>query len=123
MVFDPLIINPAELRHVIQIQAPNMSVRDAAGNPVTNWATILTARAKIEGTGGTAYKMTFADNALAAQSTDLITIRWPGDAVTIKPGQRVVFGNNLYSIQAVDNVQHRNRKVLLATAMMDEDSN
>ena len=36
---------------------------------------------------------------------------------------RVIFGNNTFLVQDVDNVLHRNRVVRLACLMIDEDSN
>jgi hypothetical protein len=36
---------------------------------------------------------------------------------------RIIFGDNTYLIQAVDNVLHRNRKVNLACIQIDADSN
>jgi len=122
MAFDPLYLAAGDLRHSISIQAPS-STRDAFGQAISTWNTILTTRAKIEDTGSASYKDTFAQNALIAQSTDLITIRWPGSSVTITPGQRVIFGDNVWTIQSVDNVQHRNRKLRLACMQVDETSN
>jgi SPP1 family predicted phage head-tail adaptor len=119
---DDLYIQPGELRDSIQIQQAT-DTRDAAGQPVSTWAAVLTARAKIEGTNSRTFKETFSANALASQSTDVITIRWPGAAVTLEPGQRVVFGDNTYLVQAVDNVRRRNRKVVLACMVIDGDSN
>jgi head-tail adaptor len=119
---DPVMINPGDLRHSVEIQkAPGG--RDAAGQVVDAWVPVLTAYAAIEGTGSRAYRELFANNALASQSTDAITIRWPGEAIEIRPGMRVVFGANKYLIQAVDNVQHRDRKVALACMMISETSN
>jgi SPP1 family predicted phage head-tail adaptor len=123
MSFDPLYINPGELRHTVTIQAPDTADPDAYGQSTTNWKSLLTTRAKIESTDSASYKDSFAQNAIAAQSTDLITIRWPGASIVVAPGQRVIFGDNLYLIQSVDNVLHRNRKVRLATMMVDENSN
>jgi SPP1 family predicted phage head-tail adaptor len=119
---DPLYIQAGELRHQIQIQAPSSS-RDSAGQQISTWNVVLNTRAKIEGSNSRTYKESFANNAFASQSTDILTIRWPGGAVTIEPDMRVIFGDNTYLIQAVDNVQHRNRKVVLACIMIDEDSN
>ena len=123
MPIDPLYIAPGDLRHSITIQAENTADRDAAGQPVSTWETVLTTRAKIEDSGSASYKDLFQNNALAAQSTDLITIRWPGSSITIAPGQRVIFGDNSFLIQAIDNVLRRNRKLRLACLIIDETSN
>jgi hypothetical protein len=124
MAFDPLSIEPGDLRHSITIQAQNSAERDPAGQPIPgDWTTILTTMASIESTTSASYKQQFQNNALAAQSTDLITIRWPGTSVTVAPGQRVVFGNDTFLIQAVDNVLRRNRKLRLACLIIDSNSN
>jgi head-tail adaptor len=121
MAYDP-IIAPGELRHAITIQAAS-STRDAFGEPVSTWATVLVARAKIESTTANAYKELVQDGAIAAQSTDVITMRWPGPTFDIKPGQRVVFQDNNYLIQAVDNLLRRNRVVRMFCMALDGDSN
>jgi head-tail adaptor len=121
---DPLYIQPGELRHKVTIVAPARTP-DSRGLSITpnTWNTVLTTRAKIDSAGGRAYKESFANGAFASVSSDFITIRWPGASITIEPGMRVLFGDNIYQIQAVDNVLHRNRKVNLACIMVDEDSN
>jgi SPP1 family predicted phage head-tail adaptor len=121
-VADPCIINPGELRHLVQIQAAT-DTRDAAGQPVSAWAVVLTTHAKIDGPSGMTYRESFQNNTLASVSSDFLTIRHPGAAVVIKPGMRIIFGDNTYLIQAVDNVLHRNRKVNLACIQIDADSN
>jgi head-tail adaptor len=115
-------INAGELRHQIFIQAAS-STRDAAGQPVSTWNVVLLTRAKIESSLSNAYKELVQDGAIAAQSTDVMTIRWPGAAIALKPGMRVVFQDNTYLVQAVDNVLRRNRKVLLFCMAIDADSN
>jgi head-tail adaptor len=121
-MLNPLYLRAGELRHAVQIQSAS-STRDAAGQPVSTWNVVLTSRAKIENTGSQAYKESFSNSSLASQSTDMITIRWPGASITVAPGMRVVFGDNTFLVQDVDNVLHRNRVVRLACLMIDEDSN
>lgn len=123
MTFDPLSLPAGDLRHSITIQAPDECSPDAYGQVTTNWKDVLKTRAKIEGTGSASYKDAFAQNALIAQGTDLISIRWPGSSVTIEPGQRVIMEANVWTIQAVDNVLHRNRKLRLACMIVQETSN
>ena len=121
-MLNPLYLRAGELRHAVQIQAAS-STRDAAGQTVSTLNVVLSTRAKIENTGSQAYKESFSNSSLASESTDLLTIRWPGASITLAPGMRVVFGNNTYLVQAADNVLHRNRIVRLACLMVDEDSN
>ena len=117
------ILNPGELRHKVQIQKPSTATRDSAGQPGTTWDKVLDTRAKIESTGSIAYKQSFASNVLASQSTDMLTIRWPGASIVIKADMRIVFGTNIFLIQAIDNVEHRNRVLRLACLQIDADSN
>jgi SPP1 family predicted phage head-tail adaptor len=122
MGFDPLYIAAGELRHSITIQSET-STADSAGQPVAAWSNVLTTRAKVEGAGSAAYKASFSDNVRTSDSSEMFTIRWPGIDVIVEPGQRISFAGDLYEIQAVDNVMHRNRKVRIATKIVDEDSN
>jgi SPP1 family predicted phage head-tail adaptor len=119
---DPWVIAAGELRHKIQIQKPS-ATRDAAGQPIPIWDLLLNTRAKIENTNSRTFRESFSANALASQSTDVITIRWPGSAFNIKPGMRVLHGDDYFLIQAVDNVQRRNRKVVLLCIGINTDSN
>jgi head-tail adaptor len=121
---NPLAISPGELRHVVQIQASAM-VATARGQAVnaSSWTTVLTTYAKIEGTSSRTFRESFSNNSLVSQATDVITIRWPGAAIDIKTGMRVIFGDATYLIQAVDNVLRRNRKVVLACVQVSSASN
>jgi len=123
MTFDPLYLSAGDLRHSVTIQSANKSERDSYGQPISTWATILTTRAKIASTVGASYKDAFAQNALANQSTHLITIRYPSDAITIQPGQRVTHKNDTYTIQDVDNVLERNRVLRIACMQIESTSN
>lgn len=120
---DPLYINPGDLRHSITIQAANATEPDEYGQIADAWTPILTTRAGLESTNSPSYRDSFSNNALAAASTDLFTVRWPGAAISLEPGQRIVLGSNIWTIQAVDNVMRRNRKVRIAALIIDSGSN
>jgi SPP1 family predicted phage head-tail adaptor len=111
MAFDPLHIEAGTLRHSITIQAQS-TVRDAAGQLNSTWSPVLTTRAQIEGTSSLTFKFAFENNALAANTTECITIRYP--AVDVTPGMQVIWGDQTYTIQAVDDVLHRHRVLHLA---------
>jgi SPP1 family predicted phage head-tail adaptor len=116
MSFDPTIIQPGTLKHQVTIQAPS-STRDTAGQPGVTWTTVLTTRAAIEGTASLTFKFSFQNSTLAANATDCITIRYP--AVPIAPGMQVLFGDNAYIVQAVDDVNRRHRVLILACVGVD----
>jgi head-tail adaptor len=122
MAFDPLYLLSGDLRHKVTIQQPS-TTRDAAGQPVSTWITVLTTRAKIEGTTSNTYKELVQDGAIASQATDVFTLRWPGSSIDLKPGMRVLFGDNTLLVQAIDNVLRRNRVVKLFCMAIAADSN
>lgn len=116
-MFDPLVIEPGKLRHNIVIQSPS-TTRDASGQPGATWSVLLTTCASIESTSSLTFKFSFQNNTLASESTDCITMRFNPSAV-IAPGMRVVFGDLTYLINAVNNVQERNRVLILACTGID----
>ncbi len=122
MPFDLLYINPGDLRHSITIEQPS-ATSDEFGQPISTWDVVLTTRAKIESTTSNTYRELVKDGAIASQSTDVVTIRWPGASVDLEPGMRVIYGDNTLLVQAVDNVLRRNRVVKLFCMQVDADSN
>jgi SPP1 family predicted phage head-tail adaptor len=122
MAYDPLVINAGELRHSITITEAS-STRDSYGQPVSTWNTVLTTRAKIEGTTSTSYKQLLQSGVISAQTTDVITMRWPGSTVFITPDMRVIFGDQTFLIQGIDNVLRRNRVLKLFCMAIDAASN
>lgn len=120
MPYDPLYISAGALRNAVTITAQNPAQSDAAGQPIPgNWTTVLTTRASIR--AATAREQV-QDGQVAAQATYIIVLRWPGSSVRIVTGQHVVFGNNTYLIQDVDNILQRNRVIKLTCIQIDGDS-
>lgn len=114
----PLYIPAGSLRHIVTIQAPS-ATRDTAGQPNATWTDLLTTRASIGSTASQSFRFSFQGNVLAANATDLIIIRYPGEDVVIKPGMQVIYGDQVYVINAVDDVQRRHRKLALACVGQD----
>jgi len=118
---DPTYIQAGELIHVVTVQSPPDG-RDETGQPDVTWDDVLTTRAKIESVNSRTFRMSFANNALTSQTSNVITMRHPR-TVKIEPGYRVVFGDRFYTIQAIDNVLEQDKKLVLACIGIDEDSN
>jgi head-tail adaptor len=117
---NPLFIDAGSLRHQITILAQNPAACDAAGQPIPgDWTTVLTTRASIRAANS---REQVSDGQVTAQTTQIITIRWPGSDVRIVSGQRVTFGNDTYLVQGVDNVLHRNRVLRLTCLEINGDS-
>ena len=110
MPFDPFQLPPQGLPHLIQVQAPS-ATRDEFGQQNSTFTTILECRAAIQSTASQTFKFATQNNVQASNATDVITIRWAG--VEILPNMQVVFGTKIFTVQAVDNVQYRNRIVRL----------
>jgi len=119
MAFDPTILPAGLLIHQITIQAPS-STRDSYGQLGNTWSTILTTLAAIQGTSSLTFKFSFQNSTLASNATDCITIRYPSFNIT--PGMQVVFGDQSYLIQDVDDVNRRHRVLVLACVGVDTGS-
>jgi len=109
MMANPLSLAAGSLRHSISIDQ-RTTTTDSFGQPVDNWASVLVTRASIE---MASERELYSAGMFTSQVTHIITIRWPGILVQIKPGMRVRFGAHTYTIQAVDNVSERSRVLRL----------
>ena len=118
MAYDPLQIQAGTLRHSITISSPS-TTRDASGQPGKTWTPILTTRASIESTSSLSFKYSFQNSTLASNTTDCITIRYPGSSIDIWPGMQVTFQNTTYLVQDADDILNRHRVVRLACVSED----
>lgn len=107
---DPLVLNPGELRHNIQIQVQSNAPDPVTGAPAEGWATILSALAEIR---TATMRELYQAEQFSAQVSHIITIRWPGSGYVIQGGQQVLFGSRVFKLQTVDNVMERNRVLRL----------
>ena len=108
--FDPLVINSGEQRHTIQIQVQSNAPDAVTGAPGTSWATVLTTQAAIRTASS---REAYQAMQFTAQVSHVIKIRWPGTGFNIAGGQQVLFGSRQFKLQTVENVQERNRVLLL----------
>jgi head-tail adaptor len=120
-VKDPLIIPSGALRNAITIQSPT-GTQDANGGPSKDgWSDVLKCFAAIM-TTRTAEQF---QEGFVSQVVHQITIRWPGPSVPILANMRVVVDpvpggkSSMYLIQAVENVQQRNRVVRMTCLEID----
>jgi head-tail adaptor len=120
-VQDPLIIPSGALRNAIQVQSQTAGAQDANGQPTGAWNSILSCFAAIE-TMRTAEQF---QEGFVSQVVHKISIRWPGPSVPILANMRVVVDpvpggqSSMYLIQAVENVQQRNRVVRMTCLEID----
>jgi|ERR1700761_6296094 len=119
-VTNPLIIPSGALRNAIQIQAQSTQ-QDNFGQQISTWNTILNCFAAIE----TSEERELFQEAFVSQVVHRVTIRWPGPGTPITANMRVVVNPvpggtaSMYLIQAVENVQQRNRVVRMTCLEID----
>lgn len=90
-------MNIGRLDQRITIQAAAAG-QDAFGAPSTTWTVVATVWAGLKDLTGREY---LAATAVQNVVQTKITIRYPGNAVTVLPGMRVVHGADIYNIEAV----------------------
>jgi len=114
-VFNPLVINPGELRHEIAIQKPEDSP-DSRGLSVVpaNWTTVRATLAQIYTAGG---RETSMASQIIADVSHVVKVRW--DPTVIEAGYRVAFGGRVFTVQYTENVYERNRVLLLYCREVD----
>ena len=105
----PIAIDPGQLRHQISIQSPSTS-QTSTGSPTTSWTTFHTCMAAINTVSS---REVYQASQFTAQVSHAIKMRWPGPSVAIQGGQQVLFGSRVFKLQAVENVQERNRILIL----------
>ena len=112
---NPLVVPTGFLRSPIQIQSPATGT-DASGGPTTTtWNEVLSALAGILTVSS---REVFQAQQFTAQVTHRVTLRWPGE-IGIAPGMRVIYSTHVYIIQAMENVQQRNRVLHLMCLELD----
>jgi head-tail adaptor len=121
-VKDPLVIPSGALRNAVQIQSQS-ATQDTFGEQIATWSTVPGGNmfAAIE-TMRTGEQF---ESGFVSQVVHRITIRWPGPSVPILANMRVVVDpvpggqSSMYLIQAVENVQQRNRVVRMTCLEID----
>jgi SPP1 family predicted phage head-tail adaptor len=91
----------------IRIQSKT-SDRDSFGQPLNNWTDVCALQCRVR---AARQNETFQSGQLTSQITHVIEAWWT--AVSITGGMRAVFGSRVFLIQAVQNVEERNREILI----------
>lgn len=95
------------LRNRIELQRVSETLVN--GEPVQTWTTLATVWAAVEPLAGRQF---FAAQQTQAQVTHSIRIRWSRDW-TLGPKDRVKFGERLFDIVAVLNIEERNQELVI----------
>lgn len=121
--FNPLALNPGTLRHQITIQAQSTTQDASTGEPSSVWNDVHVARAAIDTVSAMERYQRGTSAEFVAQVSHMVTMRWPGASVSIAGGMRVLFGSRAFTIQAVENVEERNRVMKLSCVEVNGSSN
>ena len=118
---DPLKLPPGMLRHEIQIQAPAATPGPyGASVEPTDWTTVMSCMAGIDAISA---RDTYGAGQLTSELSHVVWIGWTDTA--IKAGYQILFQSTpsmparVFKIQAVENVQERNRVLTLRCLEVD----
>lgn len=100
---------PGTMRRRITIQN-STPTQNTSGDMVPSWGTYYTCWAEIQPATG---RELMAAAQVQANISHTITIRWPGTSYTISPSMRVLYKSRYFDIQAVINLDERNRTLQL----------
>ena len=95
-----------KLRHRIEIQGKHVS-RSSFGEEVIEWVTFITTWASVEPLIGKEY---FATKQTQASTSHKITMRYQ---MGIKPYNRVKYGDRIFDINAILNVEEKDRELVI----------
>lgn len=99
-------MNPGQLRHRITIQQPTETV-DQYKRPTTGWADYATVWAAVEPLRGREFLL--AQN-INTELTIRVRIRYLRG---VTPGMRVKYGDRIFDIQSVIDLEERHREMHL----------
>jgi len=101
-----------EMRHRITLQRFSATINEN-GYEIQEWLNVKTVWALVSNLSGTDY---FQAAQIQAKNTVKFTIRYlPG----IDPAMRILFGDKVYSISAIDNHKYRNRYLEIKAMEVD----
>lgn len=110
-------ITPAgELRKVVSFQRASTK-QDSVGQPESTWSTYYTTRAKVDVLRG---QLLYQSDVFINKNTYQIAMRFPPAGITISVADRLVCGGEVYVIQAVINVEQRNRELHLLAYVVND---
>jgi SPP1 family predicted phage head-tail adaptor len=113
---NPLVMVPGELRQLVRVQSPDYAA-DASGAktlvPAT-WADVATASARIYTAGG---RETSMASQIVSNVSHVVKMRWQG--VVVKANYRVIYEGRIFTVQYVEDVEERNRVLLLYCLEVD----
>lgn len=111
-------IEPSRLRHLVTIQKPATAKAGFDHTSTGSPTLIRTAYASIE---DVRQDERYQSGQFTAEVTHEVILRWT--PVQITPGMEVVFGEQVYKIQAIDNMQLRNILIKMQCLAINQGSN
>jgi len=105
-----------KLWHEVVIQQRNETINDI-GESVAVWVTYGNKYAKITFLSGSE---TLISNQVNSLLSNEITIRWDGG---VRADMRVVFKGRFYNIDSIDNIDERDKKMILSCTRQESKTN
>jgi SPP1 family predicted phage head-tail adaptor len=113
---NPFSIPGGAKRHFVTVQTLSTTT-DATGGQVPSDPTpVLSCMAAIN---TLSEREAYQTGQFSSQVTHRVSIDWPGPTPVLYAGMQVVFGMRLFQVQAIDNVQERNRTLHLMCLEID----
>jgi SPP1 family predicted phage head-tail adaptor len=112
----------SSLRKRVQVQKPS-TIKDAYGQPVSNWTTVATVWANIH---ALTMRELFNAGTFASQVSHKITIRYPFANFVVNPGDRLLYYHStqdethIYKVQSPNDPDQRNRVVEILAIRINE---
>ena len=100
----------ASLRNRITVQQDTGTTRDAVGGTAANWTTYAQRWSEVDPLGGSEG---FRAEQFEAEVDHVFTMRWDTTTKAITPNMRISYDSRLFDIQAVINVDERDRWIRL----------
>lgn len=113
---NPQALPAGRLRDWVQIQSPS-ATQDGYGQPTDAWGAFASMMGALE---AVRQRETYQTGNFSSEYTHKITVRWTGPNVRILRGMRAIVDGFIYLIQDVENLDTRNRVLVLhCTAIND----
>lgn len=110
-------IRAGKLRSRVEIQRPVVS-RGANGEKLETWETVATRNIQIREekrpTGGETFHANYQERAITLFQ---ISLRWERRLCDLSPRWRLKSNTAIYDIEAVNNVEDRNRELLIRASV------
>jgi SPP1 family predicted phage head-tail adaptor len=116
---NPQVLPAGKLRDLVQIQSPS-SAQDGYGQPTAEWGAFASMLCSLK---AVRQRETYQTGQFSSEYTHTIEILWPGPNVVILRGMRGIVKGHIYLIEDVENLEERNRVLILHCVAISDATN